>query len=204
MLELERATSMMRMRQAEETRAMAQNEKGGADLDIFEDLGKKAAPARAPSGRSVPPPPPPSMRAPALEVGKRTLLGVTAPAAMPMAPSPGPSPSGALPAAPTTGTFPPGAVPTAPATGTFPPPSSPAIAAPPAPFPPAPPSPSRLPPPPPGRASLPPVVAPPPAKIPTPPPPPIRAANSVDVDWDDDDEATQVFAEEATHIFNED
>jgi hypothetical protein len=183
---------------------MAQNEKGGADLDIFEDLGKKAAPARAPSGRSVPPPPPPSMRAPALEVGKRTLLGVTAPAAMPMAPSPGPSPSGALPAAPTTGTFPPGAVPTAPATGTFPPPSSPAIAAPPAPFPPAPPSPSRLPPPPPGRASLPPVVAPPPAKIPTPPPPPIRAANSVDVDWDDDDEATQVFAEEATHIFNED
>lgn len=30
-----------------------------------------------------------------------------------------------------------------------------------------------------------------------------RPANSVDVDWDDEDEATQVFAEEATHIFSE-
>ena len=132
---------------------MAQNEKGGVDLDIFEDLGKKGAPSRP--GRSVPPPPP-SLRGP--DVGKRTLLGVTAPAAMPSVPG-------------------------------FPPPPS---------------TPSRLPPPPPGRASLPPVVGPPPARIPTPAPAPVRAANAVDVDWDDEDEATQVFAEEATHIFSED
>ncbi|MGO9835157.1 MAG: PEGA domain-containing protein [Polyangiaceae bacterium] len=133
---------------------MAQNEKGGADLDIFEDLAKKGAPPRPSSGRSVPPPPP-SLRT---DVGKRTLLGVTAPAAMPSAPG-------------------------------FPPPPS---------------SPSRLPPPPPGRGSLPPVVAPPSKSAATPAPSPVKAANSVDVDWDDDDEATQVFAEEATHIFAED
>jgi len=139
---------------------MAQNEKGGADLDIFEDLGKKAAPAR-PSGRSVPPPPP-SLRT--ADGAKRTLLGVTAPVI-------------------------PAAVPSAPE---------------PAAFPAAPPSPARLPPPPPGRASLPPVVAPPPSRVaPVPAPPPAKAANSVDVDWDDEDEATQVFAEEATHIFAE-
>jgi len=149
---------MMTLRQFEETRAMAQNEKGGADLDIFEDLGKKGAPPRPSSGRSVPPPPPSSLRAP--EGAKRTLLGVTAPPAT----SPGA-------------------------------------------FPPAPSSPSRLPPPPPGRGSLPPVVGPPSAKLPpTPAPPAARAANSVDVDWDDEeDEATQIFAqEEQTHIFAED
>ncbi len=40
---------------------MAQNEKSGSDLDIFEGLGKKAPSVHPPNGtRSVPPPPPPA------------------------------------------------------------------------------------------------------------------------------------------------
>jgi serine/threonine-protein kinase len=142
----------------QETRAMAQNDKGGADLDIFEGLGKKAAPSRTSSGtqRSVPPPPP-SMRQ---NESKRTLVGMTAPATLP-----GGSPS----------------------SGGFPPPPS---------------TPSRMPPPPPGRGSLPPMGGGAPKTNAA--APAAQAKSNVDVDWDDDDEATQVFAEDATHVFAED
>jgi hypothetical protein len=140
---------------------MAQNEKSGSDLDIFEGLGKKSPSVPPPNGaRSVPPPPPPTGRPAPLD-GKRTLLGMTAPAAMP-----------------------------------------------------APNSPSRLPPPPPGRGTLPPVVAPPAARTSSIPPPPpasvtkpanANASPSVDMDWDEEDEATHIFDEqsESTHIFDE-
>ncbi len=56
---------------------MTQNEKTGSDLDVFEDLGKKAPSAHPPNGsRSVPPAPPPVVRPAEM---KRTLLGVAAP-----------------------------------------------------------------------------------------------------------------------------
>jgi hypothetical protein len=99
---------------------MAQNDKGGADLDIFEGLGKKAAPSRTSSGtqRSVPPPPP-SMRQ---NESKRTLVGMTAPTL------PGGSPSsGGFPPPPSTPSRMP---PPPPGRGTLPPvsPSSSAAA----------------------------------------------------------------------------
>jgi hypothetical protein len=75
---------------------MAQNEKGGADLDIFEGLGKKSV--RTSSGtqqRSVPPPPP-SIRQ---NESKRTLVGMTAPQTLPGAPTPG---GGGFPPPPST------------------------------------------------------------------------------------------------------
>ncbi|HTB75502.1 MAG TPA: hypothetical protein VK762_19760 [Polyangiaceae bacterium] len=141
---------------------MAQNEKSGSDLDIFEGLGKKAPTVPPPNGaRSVPPPPPPTTGRPMPMDGKRTLLGVTAPTAMP-----------------------------------------------------APTSPSRMPPPPPGRGTLPPVVAPPAARTSSIPPPPpasvtkpanANASPSVDMDWDEEDEATHIFDEsgESTRIFDD-
>lgn len=161
---------------------MAQNEKGGSDLDVFEGLGKKGGtsrPAPAPGTRSVPPPPPPStnMRLSSPDMAKRTLLGIVAPSAT--TPPPPPPPIGSTP---------------------------PAVL--------------RTPPPPPGRSTLPPVVAPAPrpvagstAAVAQPPPPPSPAALAeskaapeaeipapekavtagVDVDWDDEDEATQIF-----------
>jgi hypothetical protein len=142
---------------------MAQNEKSGSDLDIFEGLGKKSASVHPSSGaRSVPPPPPPAGGMSA--VGKRTLLGVMAPPTSPMLP-----------------------------TGS---------------------SPSRMPPPPPGRSSLPPVVAPPPSRSPSfPPPAPPSATKpanananaAVDMDWEEEDEATHIFDEtsESTRVFDE-
>ena len=141
---------------------MAQNEKSGSDLDIFEGLGKKSPSVPPPNGaRSVPPPPPPTGRPVPLE-GKRTLLGMTAPAGDAV-------PRSALRA---------------------------------------------LPPPPPGRGTLPPVVAPPAARTSSIPPPPpasvtkpanANASPSVDMDWDEEDEATHIFDEqsESTHIFDE-
>ncbi|HEX4448560.1 MAG TPA: PEGA domain-containing protein, partial [Polyangiaceae bacterium] len=143
---------------------MAQNEKSGSDLDIFEGLGKKNPSAAPPNGtRSVPPPPPPPAgRTMPLEA-KRTLLGVSAPTTSPML---------------------------------------------------QPASPSRMPPPPPGRASLPPIVAPPASRISSIPPPPAasqtkpanaNASPAVDMDWDEEDEATHIFdeANESTQIFDD-
>jgi len=132
---------------------MAQNDKTGSDLDIFEDLGKRPPSAFPSNGSRSVPPPPPGVQ------GKRTLLGVSAPSTI----------------------------------ATLPPP---------------PPSPSRIPPPPPGRSSLPPVVA---ARSSGLPPPPVEAvakhaANpAVDMDWDEEDEATHIFDEqnESTKIFDD-
>jgi hypothetical protein len=75
---------------------MAVDNKGGSDLDVFEGLGKKAAPrtSQVPSAppRSIgngPPPPPPTLRG--NENGTRsTLLGVTSPL-QPPPPSSGPA-----------------------------------------------------------------------------------------------------------------
>jgi hypothetical protein len=143
---------------------MAQNEKSGSDLDIFEGLGKKGPSVHPSSGaRSVPPPPPPAAGMGA--AGKRTLLGVMAPPTSPMLPTGG--------------------------------------------------SPSRMPPPPPGRSSLPPVVAPPPARSggsfpPPAPPSATKPANAnasvgVDMDWDEEDEATHIFdeANDSTRVFDD-
>ena len=102
-----------------------------SDLDIFEGLGKKGGPAR----NSAPPAPPPS-RAPGApptppmsEVGKKTLMGIAAPAGIggsPVAGRPIPPPStpprGALPAI------------NAPPHKTNPPPPPPAVATKPAPY----------------------------------------------------------------------
>ena len=78
-------------RNDEEMMNMAAEKQGGSDLDIFEGLGKKnsAQPSRQ---SSAPPPPPSSMKTPAaapsappqvvrgdLAVGKKTLLGVQSP-----------------------------------------------------------------------------------------------------------------------------
>ena len=141
---------------------MAQNEKSGSDLDIFEDLGKKAPSVPPPNGaRSVPPPPPPA-------AGRR--FPWTASARF----------SGSPPRRPM----------------------------------PMPTSPSRSPPPPPGRGSLPPVVAPPARRTSSIPPPPPASSPSprtptrvprVDMDWDEEDEATHIFDEtsESTTIFDD-
>ncbi len=59
---------------------MAQNDKGGSDLDIFDGLGKKASSAGSPAApRSVPPPPPPV---------SRTMLGMAIPSATATLPPP--------------------------------------------------------------------------------------------------------------------
>ncbi len=163
----------------QETSTMAadipSSEKRGSDLDIFEGLGKK--PGGASSRPASVPPPPPSRQNPPLvvksDVAKKTLVGV-APGAL------------AQPTTPASGIQAPGRLPA-------PPPRS-------------------TPPPPPGRASLPQVVPPPqrasaapPAAAAPPPattargigsaPPPAAATakSNLDMDWDDEDEATHIF-----------
>jgi serine/threonine-protein kinase len=120
----------------------------GSDLDIFEGLGKKggpSAPPGPPSKGAVPPAPP------SADMGKKTLLGIAAPA-------------GQRP---------------------VPPPSAP---------------PAR-----PSMGGLPPVAAPPQKSNPPPPPAATRpapynaggaAAPGMDMDWDDEDEATHIFDKE--------
>jgi hypothetical protein len=101
---------------------MAQNEKSGSDLDIFEGLGKKSPSAHPSNGpRSVPPPPPPAAGRP-ME-GKRTLLGVTAPTmgGMPQASSPSRMP----PPPPGRASLPPVVAPPAARPGSVPPPPPP-------------------------------------------------------------------------------
>jgi len=155
--------------------------KGGSDLDVFEGLGKKnstRAPTSAPRASAPPPPPPPSLRRP--DPQKQALAQPAA------APHPPPSSGN-----PHTATLP--SAKSAPS-----PSSSPA----------APSSkPSRSAPPPPVRAALPPVV-PPPSKssvtappalsakpLAAPPPAaaaPARKASGMDMDWDEEEEATHV------------
>jgi serine/threonine protein kinase len=176
----------------QETRAMAADSPSSdkrSDLDIFEGLGKKntARPSSAAAPSTTPPPPPRSSNAPApaplappphkeVVVAKRTLLGIPAPGS-----------------------------------ASAPPParlSSPA--------------PRSAPPPPPGRGSLPQVVPPPPRAGSVAPPPmsgrpgPIvvpagqksaaPAASgaggnpNLDMDWDDEDEATHIFDKAHTDL----
>ncbi len=126
----------------------------GSDLDIFEGLGKKggpSAPPGPPSKGAVPPAPP------SADMGKKTLLGIAAPA-------------GQRP---------------------VPPPSAPPMARPSS------------------AGGLPPVAAPPQKSNPPPPPAATRpapynnapgggggAAPGMDMDWDDEDEATHIFDKE--------
>ncbi len=157
----------------------AGDSKGGSDLDVFEGLGKKTS-TRAPvsSPRSAPPPPPSLRQAPP-------------------APKPVPPPTATMPSA--------HAAPSSPPQG----------------------PPSRTPPPPPGRAALPPVVPPPSksaarsppkaaasssgmsvkalstrpaAPAPTPPPSkePAKAKAGLEMDWDDEEEATHVLDREGS------
>ena len=180
----------------QERRNMAEN-KGGSDLDVFEGLTKKPAAAKP----SFPPPvPPPSGQRglpPPARSTKSTMLGIAPPPGM-SGPLPPPVSSPKMPQAP------------APSRPPLPPPSRamnsvgparptgqlPAVVAPP----------SR---PPSGVGSLP-IVAPP-ARSAAPPavvPPPNRtipgplavsnAAPPVDMDWDDEDEKTNIYDKEET------
>jgi hypothetical protein len=190
----------------------AGDSKGGSDLDVFEGLGKKTstrAPASAPRTSALPPPPP-SLRSPDAQKPQPPpppSLGFAETAAAP------PRPPSMLPRPPST-------VPHAqpPHTATLP--SAAGVAAAPAPSTPGP----RTAPP--SRASLPAVVAPP-SKTPStssspamnvkslssPPPPnspapagspaasPARpaaaAAGGLDMDWDEEEEATHVLDRDA-------
>ncbi|MDX2053763.1 MAG: PEGA domain-containing protein [Polyangiaceae bacterium] len=150
------------------------SQKGGSDLEVFDSLTKKSRPSMPAAATRAPAPPPPP--------GKKTLLGMAAP---PLPPPPGSKASSAAPLAPP------------------PPPSK--FSKPPAP----PPSrvtsrppesaagsgpasiPTTVPPPPPPSAAIPHgIVAPPP------PPPPSAPGTGVQMDWDDEDEATTVFGRE--------
>jgi serine/threonine-protein kinase len=183
---------------------MSDDNKSGSDLDIFEGLGKKS------SGRipAVPPAAPgsdsnlataPSGNMPARPEVKRTLMGVpaqppsTMPSWPPSAPSTPPPPAASSSAIP----YPPAS---SQGRVSWPPPvpSGPLRTA----------SPSKpLPPPPPGRGSLPNLSAqasPSPSSLPatstlasaTPGAAPRANGGKLDMEWDDDDEATHVFDKE--------
>ena len=150
------------------------SDKASSDLDIFDGLAAK----KSRTGVLSTVPPPPGSRVPAPPGARqKTLLG------LPVPPAPPPRVTSA----------PPPPLPTAP-----PPPRS------------------MVPPPPPpfkqtpaGAFPAPPVMGSEPPAVPPPPPPPIKrheddasflsndgaapGKNSVDIDWDDEDEATQVF-----------
>jgi hypothetical protein len=163
---------------------MADEKNGGSDLDIFEGLGKKTTTSAAPA-----PPPPPSM-APVPVDGKRTLLGI-------------PNPSAA------STTLPAGPPPPPPPVSAAPPPPPPVSAAPPPPPASAAPATKQTPPPPPGRGSLPNISksGPPPlpggAPAQTAPAPSTApqngASGKLEMDWDDEDEATHVFDKDKQH-----
>lgn len=176
-----------------ETRVMSDNK--GSDLDIFESLGKKGLsstsvlppdaalassaqlPPTATSSRSVPPPPPPPFSAAA-------SAPPPAPPTAPWAEAPPPAHFAGGGGGGVGG----GMKQTLMGIPMPPPPSM---------------RPSTSPPPPPGRSSLP-AVAPPPrasgstvSSVPPPPPVATRPAPSephaTEMDWDDEDEATQIF-----------
>jgi hypothetical protein len=175
----------------------AGDSKGGSDLDVFEGLGKKnstRAPASAPRTSALPPPPPSLRSADAQK--QAATLGFAETAAAPRPPSAAPRATSA--AQPQTATLPSASGSTAPATASSPAPRASA--------------------PPPPRATLPAVVAPPskggtaapPAMnmkaLSSPPPPnsptgsavPGRpASGSLDMDWDEEEEATHVLDRDA-------
>lgn len=167
---------------------MSDENKGGSDLDIFEGLGKKSA-AR-PS--AAPPPPPASMPAavparPPAEM-KRTLLGIPGPA---QAPNSTPSLSKTLPSS------------------SGPPPLPPISAPAPGSRPPAPPSRTSLPALPqtpastsdrPSAGKVPVPVAAPSSKVAGTNGASARKGGKLDMDWDDDNEATHIFDKEAKDV----
>ncbi len=170
---------------------MADEKNGGSDLDIFEGLGKKTTTSAAPAPA---PPPPPSM-APVPLDGKRTLLGIPNPSAASTTLPAGPPPPPPVSAAP----------PPPPPVSAAPPPPPPVSAAPPPPPASAAPATKQTPPPPPGRGSLPNISKSGPPPLPGSAPPPAQAApapstapqngasGKLEMDWDDEDEATHVF-----------
>ncbi len=189
------------------------SDKASSDLDVFDGLAAKksrpsgAAPAPLPSSRGpVPPPSPPSA------TRQKTLLGLPAPT-KPGAPPPPPSPSKPpAPPAPRSSMPPAPPPPLKTQPGGFPPPPPPPSMSG-APKPPPMPGASAAPPPPPPPPPLgapkakddeettplpqlkPPAVpgAPPPPPAPGKPPAAAGGKPGVDIDWDDEDEATQVF-----------
>ena len=163
------------------------NKRGGSDLDIFEGLGKKANSAPVSRGSSIPPPPPRSMptNPPMIiknDVGKKTLVGMA-----PGIPQQAPVQPVRLPAPPSRSAPPP-----PPGRG-----SLPQVVPPPrARRPPAgrrPPPPSRRPP----RALGTAWARPPRSRTrrrdASAAPPATAAKAGLDMDWDDEDEATHVF-----------
>jgi hypothetical protein len=141
-----------------------QNDKNASDLDVFEGLGKKGPTARPPAASP-------------------NSIGTPPP------PPPRAQPQDALRRTLLGVTPPPGL---SPSTATLPPPPMSRD--------------TRTPPPPPGRGTLPPAVAPPARGSSAPPPPTSLAAQpagafaaprgpaaSIDMEWDDEDEATQIF-----------
>ena len=190
-----------------ETRVMSDNK--GSDLDIFEGLGKKATsstdvlmpdatssvplPPPTTSSRSVPPPPSPFASAPPPPVSasavpappagpiKQTLMGIPLP--------PPPSTSMRAPTVPPPppgrGSLPP--VPTAPRAGG-------SVMTP---VPPPPPIAPRSVPPPPSRLPTPPPPPPPPAASTKPVTPPSEP-QAIEMDWDDEEEATHIFDKDDT------
>jgi serine/threonine protein kinase len=161
--------------------------RGASDLDIFEGLGKKTsnpAPSRTPS---VPPPPPRSMptNPPMIiksDVAKRTLVGMAPGSGTSSAPQPAPRvvapPTRSAPPPPPGRASLPQVVPPPPRASANPPP----LAAPPPAM--TVPGGIAMPSAPPVRASAPPVAAPATPVVPKP---------GLDMDWDDEDEATHVF-----------
>jgi hypothetical protein len=177
--------------------------KGGSDLDVFEGLTKKPAgrpsfpppgpvPSR-PGGAGLPPAgPPPLGPPPAQRERPRTMIGIAPPPA-----ASGPLPPPSIPATRSTQSLPPG----------LPPPVSKPGG------PPGPPPVSRgnLPPvvpplskPPSTSAGLPPLAPPPRSNVPAqqlaPPSPaaPKGGAGLADMDWDDEDEKTNIYDKEET------
>lgn len=162
------------------------NDKGGSDLDVFEGLTKKpgarpslppstptSRPGGPPSGLPLPPPGPPRER-------PKTMLGIAPPPGMssglpPLAPPPSkPSTLPTSSKSTTLGFAPPG-----------PPPSLQKL-------PPVAPPLSRPP------TGLPPVSVPPVANLPPPTTPAAKANSVVDMDWDDEDEKTNIYDKEET------
>ncbi len=206
------ATGTGRIMELQETR-MSDENKGGSDLDIFEGLGKKNSERSA----AAPPPPPGSgahVAAKPTADMKKTLLGIPGPApTSPSLPS-DPSPPSARPPAPPSGSMraasPSGSMPASPSKPPPPPGrgSLPNLAAtqPSSQAPQANASPSQAPsatqrvssPPPlpapastrPGPAALPTGA---PSSSSTPAAAKKNGGSKLDMDWDDDDEATHVF-----------
>jgi serine/threonine protein kinase len=188
----------------------------GSDLDVFEGLAKKGggesrrpvgvAPPPPPPSRSVPPAPPPRRAATLIGTG---MAGMNIPGLPPPPPASGaglppppPSSNPGLPPPPAAAG--PGLPPPPPSSNQGLPPPPPAATSPGLPPPPPAAAGAGLPPPPPGAAGGPristPPIAPPPSRSGLPQTPSALRSSStnargatVDMDWDDEDEATHIY-----------